>query len=206
MDSVFRVYNVDAQTETYLLKQWGGFSKDRLTVWIEWLVRNNDQYDQDNLRWSGKALMNSVSPILWRDVERTVGLDASGPVIFKCILDKVQVVSASAVRSMVESLKKLSLAKEPGQDVQTFCAKIKDISCRIEGSGQAPVDLGSLVASRFLECDALPFKLKAIEFHDALDLDPNSHAIDAILEGLETKYLSLHTQDLWSPCPKQEVC
>ena len=143
--------------------------------------------------------MNSVSPLLWKDVERSVGLDADGPTIFKCILDKVQVISAATVRNMVDQIKLMNLLKEPAQNVQVFCSKLKDAARKIERTGQAPSDLGSIIASRFIDCEVFSFKILASELHHKLDVDPNSLSIENVLEQLESKYLHLLTQGLWPP-------
>ena len=108
-------------------------------------------------------------------------------------------MTASSIRNMVDKLKRFPLTQELGQDVEALGSKIKDLSRQIEGSGKSLVDLGSLVAAIFFSFDVLEFKLKAISLNDDLDTDPSSHSIDTLLETLESKYLSLFTQGLWSP-------
>ena len=88
MDSVFRIVQGEPPTETYILNQWGLMTRAGIDTWTTYIAENGDHYDHDNMRWSGQALMNSVTPLLWKDVERTVGLNAGGPAVFKCILEK----------------------------------------------------------------------------------------------------------------------
>ena len=73
-------------------------------------------YGLDNLMWSGTAILNSVSLPLWETVEKDLGIDASDPETFAAVVYKLQQVSSTAVRALVDKLKSLSLIKEPGQD------------------------------------------------------------------------------------------
>jgi hypothetical protein len=54
-------------------------------------------YDLDNLKWSGKAILNSMSLPLWEIVERDLGVDASGPEAFAAVVYKLQQVSSAAI-------------------------------------------------------------------------------------------------------------
>jgi hypothetical protein len=156
-------------------------------------------YDLDNLRWSGKAVLNSVSLELWETVEKDLGADAVGPEVFTAVVYKLQQVSSAAVRSLVDDLKKLSLIKEPGQDVDIFGGKVNELCRRISGTGSAPTDLVVLAAATFLECDVLPFKLKAMAIHDKVDEDPASMQWEDVIRFNKTKYRSLVGQNLWTP-------
>ena len=76
-------------------------------------------------------------------------------------------------------------------------SKLKDMVRRLEGSGQAPNDQTSLVASPSIECDVFGFKIKAANIHDVVDRNPKFTAVEDILEHLEDKYILLKNQKLW---------
>jgi hypothetical protein len=103
------------------------------------------------------------------------------------------------MRSLVDDLKKLSPIKEPGQDVDIFGAKVIE-QCRcISGTGSAPTDFIMLAAATFLECDMLPFKLKAMAIHDQVDGDSAALPWEDVVRLNKTKYRSLVGQNLWTP-------
>jgi hypothetical protein len=209
LDTVFYVYDAQTDSEIYLLTDWGSASPAKIETWVSTLragVPKTDgtlsppcDYDLDNLKWSGKAILNSISLPLWETVEKDLGVDASGPEAFAAVVYKLQQVSSAAVRTLVDELKALSLLKEPGQDVEIFGGRVVELCRRISGTGSAPADLVVLAAATFLECDVLSFKLKAIKIHDDVDEDSRAMTWDSVVRTLKTKYQSLKGQGLWTP-------
>jgi hypothetical protein len=130
MDTVFHIYDWRTDSKVYLLTDWGSASPVKIEEWVATLRAGITQanginlppcnYDLDNLKWSGNAILNSVSLPLWETVEKDLGVDASGPEAFAAVVYKLQQVSSAAVRTLVDELKGLSLLKEPGQDVEIF--------------------------------------------------------------------------------------
>jgi hypothetical protein len=69
LDTVFYVYDGATDTETYLLTDWGSASPAKIEAWVATLragVPKADgtthlpcDYDLDNLKWSGKAILNN---------------------------------------------------------------------------------------------------------------------------------------------------
>jgi hypothetical protein len=209
MDTVFRIYDLEGDSEVYLLKEWGAASPEKVIKWEAALTSGIGEsppcdYDINNLKWSGKAIMNSIALDLWETIEKEdVGIGANGPATYTAVIAKIQQVSASAVRTMVNTLKQMSLIKEPGQDVETFGSKIVEMARRITGSGSAPSDLTSIVAGCFVECDVLAFKLKALQFADLVDTDPKQMSWEEIVRQLKAKYLSLLGSGVWEPQKSQ---
>jgi hypothetical protein len=209
MDTVFYVFDPVTNSEIYLLSEWGSASPTKIDAWVTTLrsgVPKPDgtllpvcDYDGDNLKWSGKAILSSITLALWETVEKDLGVDASGPEAFASVISKLQQVNSAAIRSLVDELKSLSLIKEPGQDVEIFGGRVIELCRRITGTGLAPTDLGVLAAATFLNCDVLSFKLKAIAIHDMVDDNPLSMNWDAVVRTLKTKYQSLKGQSLWTP-------
>lgn len=104
---VFYIYNRQTDTETYLLTDWGSTSPGKIEAWVSTLrvgVPKTDgtvsppcNYDLDNLKWSGKAILNSVLLPLWEMVKKDLGVDASGPEAIAVVVYKLQQVSSAAV-------------------------------------------------------------------------------------------------------------
>jgi hypothetical protein len=107
MDTVFHVYDWSTDSEVYLLTDWGSASPVKIEAWVATLragvpkadgtTRAPCNYDLDNLKWSGKAILNSVSLPLWETIEKDLGVDASGPEVFAAVVYKLQQVSSAAV-------------------------------------------------------------------------------------------------------------
>jgi hypothetical protein len=210
LDTVFHMYGGQTDSETYLLANWGSASPAKIEAWVATLhagVQKTNgtssppcDYDLDNLEWSGKAILNSVTLALWETFEKGLGIDASGPTeAFSTVVNKLQQVSSTAVRALVNEIKNISLLKEPGQDVEIFGGRAVELCRRISGTGLAPTNLVVLAAATFLECTVLAFKLKAIKVHDEVNDNSRAMTWDTVIRTLKTKYQSLKGQGLWTP-------
>ena len=135
MYTVFRVWNPSTNVEVYLLEEWG---KDRLEVLlpqVEELKSGVDgrdvcHYDLDNLRWSGKSLLRSITQEVWKSIEKELPTNSkpSGPEVFSLIISHVQQFNSPSVRQLISKLDKMTLKYEPGQYVLLFGDKIqKDV-------------------------------------------------------------------------------
>ena len=82
---------------------------------------------------------------------------------------KIQQVRSPAICNIVDDLRKMSLIKEPGKDVETFGSQVIEKTSHIIGSGPAPSNITSIFAQCFIECSVLAFKLKTLQFCDIVD-------------------------------------
>jgi hypothetical protein len=96
LDTVFYVYDGQTNSETYLLTDWGSASPAKVKAWVATLcarVPKTDgnvslpcNYDLDNLKWSGKAILNSVTLPLWERLKKELDVDASRPKAFAAVV------------------------------------------------------------------------------------------------------------------------
>jgi hypothetical protein len=134
LDTVFHIYDGRTDSETYLLTNWGSASPAKIEAWVATLHAGVPKtagtlsppcnYNLDNLKWSGKAILNSVTFALWETVKKDLGVDASGPEAFTTVVYKLQQVGSAAVHALVDKQKDLSLLKEPGQDAEIFGGRV----------------------------------------------------------------------------------
>ncbi len=211
MDTVFRPYSTKENLEVYLLVDWGKAKQKPVKDWVESLKTGLEDptdptlllpacpYDHDNLSWSEKAVRDSISMALWSTIEKDLTFGASGPEVFAAIIDKVQQVSASAVRSLTNDLEELTITKVPRQDVDVFSSTVSELARRIEGSGAAPADLSVLVAKCFLNSDVKAFDLEALRLYNEVDDNANSHTWNELVSTLKSKYRKLVGNKLWTP-------
>ena len=73
------------------------------------------------------------------------------------------------------------------------------------GAGSAPIDLSTLVATTFVDCEVLVFQLKDTGFHYLVNSNSKSLSVDEIIWILKTKFQSLKYQGLWSPAESKKV-
>jgi hypothetical protein len=226
MDTVMRLYNAEEEEELYMLsdENWGRVDGRDVTNWVKELKRGvlkdgQDTelhpacpFDQDNLAWSGKFIMNSITSDLWEIIEKEVGSNPTGPEAFFAIIQEGQVSTASMVQALTEQLKRMSIKSEPGQNVQTFTNKIVDIARRINGSFLPVPNLHSLVLLPYLQCDVESFRLYATDLHmradrslgsTSLSIYRSNNATDpawmASLTDLKIRFREIRAAGLWTP-------
>jgi hypothetical protein len=88
---VFHIYNSDTDSELYLLKDWGTASPEKVAEWEGTLTSGVGEsppcdYDIDNLKWSGKAIMISSTLDLWETSEKDIGIGANGPATYAAVI------------------------------------------------------------------------------------------------------------------------
>ena len=145
MDTVFRVVGTSTEgtQETYLLEDWAAAANKTLVdQWVTDLstlrVQNDEgdptsreaicQFDEDNLWWSGQALLNSISETFWAEIEKEVGDDPAGPSVLCVIMSKMQHMYCSAIRGLTEQLGILKLTKELAENVEMSGSKVLNIT------------------------------------------------------------------------------
>ena len=125
------------------MKDWSLAKPDRVAEW-ENLVLTGIRgapvcdYDVDNLKWSGKAIMNIIYLDLWESTDKYLGFEANEPDNYAEVISKIHQVRYSAIHNIVDGLRNMYLIKEPGQDVNTFGYQATKKTCCIVGSGSAP--------------------------------------------------------------------
>ena len=61
-------------------------------------------------------------------IEPELGTSPSWAVVFYKIINKVQMMSAEAMRKLEGQLKGLRLKQEPRENIETFCNKIREVA------------------------------------------------------------------------------
>ena len=68
----------------------------------------------------------------------------------------------------------MKLKDEPGQDVENFGNKRSKMANQISRTGYSTIDIYELVATAFVNWEALEFQLKDKCLHDLIDSNPKS--------------------------------
>ena len=72
------------------------------------------------------------------------------------------------------------------------------MSRRISGTGSATIDLYTLVATAFIDCEVVTFQLKATDLNYLVGSNPKSVYTYVITWTLKTKFQTLKAQGRWS--------
>ena len=118
--------------------------------------------------------MNSVYLPLWDTAEKDLGFDATGIEALYDVIYKLQQVSSTFVRALVDDIKAILLIKYPGQDVNIFGVLVVNLCRHISGTRLAPTDIVVLASSISLKCDVLTLKLKSTNIYNELKKSTNS--------------------------------
>jgi hypothetical protein len=99
LDTIFHIFDAPMNSEIYLLTDWGSVNATTMSAWVGTLrssVPNPDgtllpmcNYDLDNLKRSGKAILNSITLALWEIVEKDLRVNTTGPKAFVSIISKL---------------------------------------------------------------------------------------------------------------------
>ena len=76
---------------------------------------------------------------------------------------------------------------------------------QISGTGSAPIDIFTLVATEFINWEVLQFHLKATFLHDLVDSNPKALSEDNFYRTIKTKFQYLKVQGLWSPAESTKL-
>ena len=122
MDSVFRVLSADAKSETYILEDWSVIDEETIDKWVETLKQGVPDgqggtlepcpYDEENLRWSGSLIVESISFNLWQRIEHDIAYDVSGPHALLAIVQQQQLLNYEAKWAAKKNLEGLKLPRE----------------------------------------------------------------------------------------------
>jgi hypothetical protein len=131
MDTVFRVPDFELNSERYLLEDWGLCDYSGwVQRWVSRLKHGDNrnrvcQYDSQNLCWSGRFLLNSLSKNFNNIMISDLGPTPDIPILFCKIVNKVQLITCNAMWDLETQLRNLNLRAEQGENVETFCMKVK---------------------------------------------------------------------------------
>ena len=99
------------------------------------------KYDVAALRQSKYFLRGCIDTSLYQLVDPELHEDAYGPEYLMKIFQKKSGMSPDTIRALSSELGKMSLRDEPGENVATYAAKIKERAQVIYGSMHCPPDL-----------------------------------------------------------------
>lgn len=206
LDSLFYVPKKGTtEPKHFICTDWGAIAMDDVDAFLDTL--DSDKYDKQNLQWAGQFLQNSITLELWGMIEPELGLNVDGLRILTAIILQYQSSACITIRNLTTRLLDLTLTKVPGENVEVLCQSIYDIASQIEGLGEAPRDLASLVAGRFLKSSSQAFSSEAMNIYQRSKSATNPITWTVVLRELKTVYNQLKGEGLWDAVepPKTET-
>jgi hypothetical protein len=113
----------------------------------------------------------------------------------------------NAMRDLETQLRNVNLRAEPGENVETFCMKVKEVAERLDqGISYKPVDLSLMVAQNFVNSSVETFRIQAIQVYTELQRDPRCASYQDILAIHIESFIWLKGSKMWPPlvAKKQE--
>lgn len=178
-------------------------------------LKEADHWEQQNLRWSGTYLRNSITESLRRKVVEEVGDNSVGPVVFAAIITVVyQGAGYDALEAQKRLLEGLKLRDFPGENVEALNVKIKDYADRLDGADMIkrgdPLTLK--IASMYEETSDQKFLqwafqtrtkvregVEACRIADATLVSQKVWTIDDLIKASNAEYRELKTAGRWGP-------
>ena len=109
MDGVF--YADKSNQAVGLLNNWSQMDMNEVTEWYK--QEQWDNYDQDNLRMSGKFLCDLISNKIWQRILFAIQGHEVGPLIYAAVVRDMQQVVTVAARIIVDEMRKLHIYDIP---------------------------------------------------------------------------------------------
>ncbi len=148
MDSVFFAIKPADMEYMDLLTEWHRFDNREAKMWIE--AETWDQYDYDNIWYSGQFLQDSITVELWNRIKVPFEGNVLGPLIFVAVLQVHQTAGTSIVQMLTQQISGMTICSVPGEDVVVLCNQVYELCNRIEALGNPPDDLVNVVSKCFL--------------------------------------------------------
>jgi hypothetical protein len=117
------------------------------------------------------------------------------------IIRKLQVVSATSGRNLVDKIKIMRLTSEPAYNAKDFGTKLHNHCIKLAGLGAkyVPDDLVMLLACCYDTTNVASFDLAVIQIQNELDEDPTKYKWQALIIHFGRKYDSLVGNERWPP-------
>jgi hypothetical protein len=104
---------ISESTEWNLFAEWGNDSQEQIISFDQLIQTSNCEVDQLNDTFARKFLRDSVGPNLRSSIDRDLPMECSGARMVYFIIRKLQVVSATSGRNLVNKIKVMHLTSEP---------------------------------------------------------------------------------------------
>lgn len=87
------------------------------------------------------------------------------------------------MRSLESKLASLWLQREPGENIELFSQKFRDVAHRLDQViSYKPADLPVLVAEKYIHCSVEAFRIPALTIYDEVSKDTTAYTHINIIE------------------------
>lgn len=166
---------------------------------------------RQNLAWTFQFLENNVSEQLWTKCLETYNKYTvpygGGPLMFKIIMNKIQVDTEVAVEYLLRTVKNMSVATFEGEDISKVVSLLRGAHRRLKGYGDAKVPkyFAKQLCTIFQTCTVTEFSHMFQHCATTAEiLNAEDPGVDhwpkpeALLSLAEVKYLELKQTDKWT--------
>ena len=173
------------------------------------------EYDLQDLQWTQELLENSCDEALRAKViEKVQSIpddEMGGAVFYYIMMQLIRMDTEKAIRSLLDKIGSLSLAKVPGENVCNVVSLIRGVLTRLRAVRMVPFDftmtvIGIMETSTVSEFTSFFTQMKHTVWMEKMrGRSPGKTFIDKILETAETRYLEmLNSEGTWTGIGKSK--
>jgi hypothetical protein len=167
------------------------------------------EYDLQDLQWSQELLENSCDEDLRAKIIEKVHSvpddEMGGAVFYYVMMQLIRIDTEKAVRSLLDKIGSLSIAKVPGENVCNVVSLIRGVLTRLRAVRMVPFDftmtvIGIMETSTVSEFTSFFTQMKHTVWMEKMrGRAPGKKYVDKILETAETRYLEmLNSEGTWT--------
>ena len=219
MDDVFTVPNkfvVDPSFDNDLVPAPGHVSINLFTDYASltmssiknassFLMNWGQNYQAENLKWSGQKLLNSCDKVLRAKIlEIVTNYDddhQTGPVYFKVMLDLIMATSSHNIRAMMKKVESLALTDIPGEKVTTATSFLRSAYCHLQNCNSCPNDFFELCVQALTKCSTSEFVLAIRDLNSHFKHGSKDISVDDLLTEADATYTDLESVGKWLAPP-----
>jgi hypothetical protein len=167
------------------------------------------EYDLQDLQWTQELLENSCDEALRAKIIEKVQTipddEMGGAVYYYIMMQLIRIDTEKAVRSLLDKIGSLSIAKIPGENVCNVVSLIRGVLTRLRAVRMVPFDftmtvIGIMETSTVTEFTSFFTQMKHTMWMEKMrGRAPTKRYVDKILETAETRYLEmLNSEGTWT--------
>ena len=162
MWDIFQYREPKSGVKVDLLTTLGRFDLAEIKTYISKQRAIADEYELQNFAWSGKYLLSSISPSLYKDVLKKVTINASGPEVLMAIVSCVATFTYDSMEKVKSRLKSITIKSYPGENIKNMNVDIKALCEQLYSAGFWEKELLQVISKKYKLSTCEEFCLWAI--------------------------------------------
>ena len=178
-----------------------GINLEVIKRYSSFIAMAGEEYLVQNLLWSGKKIMNSLSEKLKQKlIEKTMGWSViyqTGPVYFKLVMMFIEESSPKSTRNLINKLQALGVKDYNGENIRSVTSTIKGAYEVLQNKRAVPTDFLDIVFEVLERCSVEKFVMFIRGMKNNHDQRVKVITLAELLNDAEQRYIQLEGSDEW---------